>query len=148
MPQMLHVLNAATLGIHACCLLAAAPDNQHLTSKDMAETLNGSANHISKILQILTRAGILRSIRGPSGGFVLACDPEKTSILEVFEAIEGPILKKRCMLRVPVCKPSEPCVMGSLVEDVQEMVRERFAGTTLGDMARFLNSQTLPVLPE
>ncbi|MFH1965136.1 MAG: Rrf2 family transcriptional regulator [Acidobacteriota bacterium] len=144
MPQMLHVLNAATLGIHACCLLAAAPENQRLTSQNMAEILHGSANHIAKIMQLLTRAGILHSIRGPGGGFTLACDPEKTSILEIFEVIEGPILEKHCMLRVPACNPSEPCVMGSLVQEVQDMVRKRFSETTLGDMARFLNSQILP----
>lgn len=137
---MLHVSDAASMGIHACSLLAAAPGTKCLTSQEMAEALHGSANHMAKILQRLTRAGIVRSIRGPHGGFTLACDPEKTSILEVFEAIEGPILEEHCMLRIPVCTPSKLCIMGRLVQDVQEMVRRRFSETTLGDMARFLNS--------
>ena len=140
MSQLLHVSDAASMGIHACSLLAAAPGNQSLTSQEMAETLHGSANHMAKILQRLTRAGIVRSIRGPNGGFNLNCDPEKTTVLEVFEAIEGPILKEHCMLRIPVCTPDKLCIMGRLVQDVQEMVRRRFSETTLGDMARFLNS--------
>ncbi len=140
MSQMLHVSDAASMGIHACSLLAAVPENQSLTSQDMAITLHGSANHMAKILQRLTRAGIVRSIRGPRGGFALACDPEKTSVLEVFEAIEGPIREEHCMLRIPVCQPGKICIMGRLVQDVQEMVRQRFSSTTLGDMARFLNS--------
>ena len=139
MPQMLHVSDAASMGIHACSLLAAEPENQSLTSQDMAATLHGSANHMAKILQRLTRAGIVRSIRGPHGGFALACDPEKTSILDVFAAIEGPIREEHCMLRIPVCSPEKLCIMGHLVQDVQEMVRQRFSRTTLGDMARFLN---------
>ncbi len=140
MPQMLHVSDAASMGIHACSLLAAAPGDQSLTSQDMAETLHGSANHMSKILQRLSRAGIVRSIRGPNGGFMLDCDPEETSILQVFEAIEGPIREEHCMLRIPICDPSKLCIMGRLVQDVQDLVRKRFSETTLGDMARFLNS--------
>lgn len=140
MPQMLHVSDAAGMGIHACSLLAAAPENQSLTSQSMAETLHGSANHMAKILQRLTKAGIVSSTRGPNGGFTLACDPKKTSVLDVFEAIEGPIREEHCMLKIPVCSPSKTCIMGCLVRDVQDMVRRRFAETTLEDMARFLNS--------
>jgi Rrf2 family protein len=139
MPQMLHVSDAASMGIHACSLLAAVPEDQSLTIQDMAETLHGSANHMAKILQRLTRSGIVRSIRGPNGGFALDCDPDKTSILDVFSAIEGPIRSERCMLRIPVCSPDRLCIMGRLVQDVQDMVRQRFSETTLGDMARFLD---------
>jgi len=140
MPQMLHVSDAASMGIHACALLAAVPENQSLTSQDMARTLHGSANHMAKILQRLTRSGLVRGTRGPNGGFALACDPETTSILEVFEAIEGPLRHEHCMLRIPLCSPSKQCIMGRLVQDVQDLVRDRFSRTTLGDMARFLNS--------
>ena len=140
MPQMLHVSDAASIGIHACSLLAAEPEGGSLTSQDMAETLKGSANHMAKILQRLSKAGLVRSIRGPNGGFILDCDPEKTSILEVFEAIEGPIREEHCMLKIPICDPSRLCIMGRLVQDVQDLVRQRFSETTLGDMARFLNS--------
>ena len=139
MPQMLHVSDAASMGIHACSLLAALPPEKALTSQEMAETLHGSANHMSKILQRLSRAGLVDSTRGPNGGFRLSCDAETTSVLQVFEAIEGPIREEHCMLRIPLCSPARQCIMGRLVQDVQEMVRDRFSKTTLGDMARFIN---------
>lgn len=139
MPQMLHVSDAASLGIHACCLMAARPKGESLTSQEMSDTLHGSANHIAKIMQRLVKAGLIRSVRGPKGGFSLACDPEMTSILEVFEAIEGPIREEHCLLRFPICPSEKLCIMGRLVQDVQTMVRNKFSETSLGDMARFLN---------
>ncbi len=60
------------------------------SSATIAEATGAPSSYLSKVLQALCRAGILRSQRGPSGGFTLARDAEGISVLEVAEAVEGP----------------------------------------------------------
>jgi Rrf2 family protein len=62
-----------------------------IMSQDIAERYNIPVEYLLKILQQLVKANVLRSKRGPRGGFTLAKSPKKITILEVFEAVEGPM---------------------------------------------------------
>lgn len=57
----------------------------------VAEALGASRDHVAKLLQLLVRAGIVRSTRGARGGFSLAKEPSELTALEVCQAIDGPI---------------------------------------------------------
>jgi Rrf2 family transcriptional regulator, cysteine metabolism repressor len=57
----------------------------------VAEALGASRDHVAKLLQLLVRAGVVRSTRGARGGFSLAKDPSELTALEVCQAIDGPI---------------------------------------------------------
>ncbi|MCP4900046.1 MAG: Rrf2 family transcriptional regulator, partial [bacterium] len=96
MPTMLRISEAASLGIHAMGLLAIHPDRS-LSARTIAEKFSVSEAHLSKVLQRLTKVGLLASTRGPKGGFSLTRDPETVTLLEVFEAIEGPVEPTDCL---------------------------------------------------
>jgi len=58
---------------------------------------------LAKIFQCLARSGLVHSVRGTGGGFSLARKPEEISVLEIIEAIEGPIALQRCLEMKPDC---------------------------------------------
>ncbi len=78
MGNIVKISDAVALGIHAATLLAVVPGKSY-TTRAMADGLGVSEAHLAKVMQRLSRAGIVVSRRGPKGGFVLAKAPEKNN---------------------------------------------------------------------
>ncbi len=133
MSDIVKVSDAVALGIHAAVMLAAWNDKPY-SCKQLAETLSVSENHLSKVMQRLSRAGIVVSRRGPRGGFVLARPASEITFLHVFEAIEGALTVPGCLIRQPKCNGSG-CVMGDLLHEIHRQTRTYFTGTTLARLA-------------
>jgi Rrf2 family protein len=91
---------------------------------------------LAKIFQQLGRAGLVRSSRGARGGFSLARGPEKITVLEIIEAIEGRIVFQRCRLDTPDCEHVGGCALCGLFERAQDGVKDALTGTTLRDLIR------------
>lgn len=92
MPEML------SLAFHSMVLIASMKEGEFLNVKDMAEKLYASEAHLAKVMQRLSKSGLLRSVRGPKGGFILAKKPEEISLYDIYEAVEGPIEERECPL--------------------------------------------------
>ena len=131
MANLLRVSEAASLGLHSLVLLAVEP-GESLTTHRIASRLEASEAHLSKVLQRLARQGLVKSARGPKGGFVLAKPPKGITLLEVYESIEGPLSWSNCLLDSPIC--SGTCIFGGLLKDVHGQVRRYLAGTTLAEL--------------
>jgi Rrf2 family transcriptional regulator, nitric oxide-sensitive transcriptional repressor len=132
MAGALKISQAASLALHAMALLAGGA-RRSLATREIAKSLRVSENHLSKVLQNLTRAGLLESMRGPKGGFRLARRKSDITLLMVYEAVEGPLRNPGCLLGQPACQGD--CVLGGLVQRVSGQVRDYLAQTTLGDLA-------------
>jgi len=130
---MLRISTAASLALHAISLLAAN-GNRTLSTKEIAAKLRASEAHLSKVLQRLGKARLVEATRGPKGGFCPARPGGDISLLEVYEAIEGPLQDSVCLLGEPVCQ-GEKCILGGLLETVNQQAREYLGGTTLSDLA-------------
>ena len=128
MANPIHVSEAASIALHAMMLLAAAPAGKRTTGQ-IAATLRVSEAHLSKVLQRLTRVGLVIAVRGPKGGFRIGPDPAAISLLDVYQAIEGPYTDLHCLLEKPVCG-GQCCVLGGLLRAL-EALRPRMAETTL-----------------
>ena len=81
-------------GIIAMGYIAKHQNKPIILSQDIAEEYNIPLEYLLKILQQMVRADILRSKRGPRGGFSLAKSLKKVSLLDVIEAVEGPMAAK------------------------------------------------------
>jgi len=132
--RILHISDAASLALHAAVLLASSSPRP-LRSKEIADTIHASETHLSKVLQRLARAGLVRSTRGPKGGFVLADDPEAISLLDIFEAIEGPLRPTTCLLDKPLCD-GRCCIFGGTLQKAGEIVRRHLAATKLSRLVK------------
>ncbi|MEJ2684052.1 MAG: Rrf2 family transcriptional regulator [Candidatus Sulfobium sp.] len=84
---------------------------------------------LAKILQKLSKSGIVRSYRGVRGGFELARDPEEVSLLDVMEAVQGPVAMNACALDESVCSLSSSCsvhpVWVEVREEVEKLLRKK-----------------------
>jgi Rrf2 family protein len=134
MRDIIRLSEAASLGLHALVLLAK-PGVGRLTVKEMAEEMGASVAHLSKVVQQLSKLGFIRSKSGPGGGVELQRAPREITLLEVYEALEGPYRIGGCPLGREVC-PFRDCIFGGLFESVQDQVTKFLKDTTLGDFWR------------
>ncbi len=142
MSNPFRVSEAAALGMHAAVFLAGearrarAPGLQDHTvpSREIAAALDASEAHLSKVLRRLAQAGLVSGTRGPGGGFRLSRRADRITLLEVYEAVEGPLERAECLFGRPVCRGAE-CICGDLLSDVSERTRRRLAGTRLSELS-------------
>lgn len=78
-------------GLLAACYIARNEKNGIVLSQTISKEYNIPLEYLLKILQQLVRANILRSKRGPRGGFVMSKPASKVSMLEIIEAVDGPL---------------------------------------------------------
>ena len=133
MAGLLKLSEAVSLGLHATVILAANHDGP-CTARRLAERLRASEAHLAKVMQRLVKAGLVLSTRGPRGGFVLAAPPEEISLLQVYEAIEGPVEPTGCVFGVPVCD-RETCIFGGFVSEFENRFRAYLANTRLSELS-------------
>ena len=91
MADMVRLSEATALGLHVMAIIAA--QNRAIPVVDAAKQLDASAAHLSKVMQRLAKAGFLKAKRGPSGGYTLARPATEITLLEIYEALEGPALR-------------------------------------------------------
>ncbi len=133
--MILHISEAANLAIHALTYLANQDESgRPVPTAEVAESLGVSANHLSKVFQRLSKTGLVKSMRGPKGGFRLAAEPEDINLLQIYEAIDGALPPRgHCLLGTPSCGLSQ-CIFGGMIEDVHQQVNQRFEATTLATL--------------
>ncbi|HED06235.1 MAG TPA: Rrf2 family transcriptional regulator [Ignavibacteria bacterium] len=96
-------------GLQAVLYLAAGMEWGVTSAEVISKKLNIPKEFISKILQSLTKSGIIYSKKGKSGGFALAKDPKNIRLIDVVEAIDGLSIFESCVLGFPECSPEDPC---------------------------------------
>lgn len=133
MSSVLKISDAASLAMHAMALLGARP-GEVLSTREMASGLGVSEAHLSKVLQRLNKVGLLSSVRGARGGFVLDRDPGDVSLLDVYEAIDGRLAPSDCLLGRRACDGTS-CILGDLLGRVNALVFEHFSSRTVADLA-------------
>ena len=102
MKTILKISEAAVIALHAVDLMSREPGKVH-SAACIAGELGVPYNHLSKILQRLTKAGFAVPLRGPRGGFSLAGKTGSSTLRDVIEAIEGPLTFSDCLMGGRVC---------------------------------------------
>ena len=133
MAKLLDFSEAGSIALHAVVCLGANPDRR-IPSHELAKTLRVSSAHLSKVMQRLARVGVVDSMRGPTGGFVLGRPAEEIVLLDVYEAIAGPLEETACLFQSPVC--GGRCILGELIDNVDNQVRQYLSATTVSDAAQ------------
>lgn len=131
---MLKLTKKADYGLIALRHLASAPGATSST-KDIADTYHLPVPLLAKVLQKLTRAGILKSVAGTNGGYKLARDARRISALEVVRAIDGPVILTHCFTEHGVCDQSENCTVREPLRRVHEAILDLLNKFTITDLA-------------
>src|SRR4051812_27129170 len=90
----MRVTRATQYAVHALVFMAARKDAGLVTSGVIAREVDLPEEFLLRVLTQLMWAGILRSVKGPHGGFHLTRSPAEVSLLEVIEAVEGSLEEK------------------------------------------------------
>jgi Rrf2 family protein len=130
MSNIVQLSEAASLGIHAMVIIAR--NESIINANKISEMTVSSRNHLAKVMLILAKNGLVKSLRGPAGGFVLARKPEDITLLEVYEAIEGKITISECPGEKQVC-PFTKCILNNIMHKVTHELRDYFEKQTLKD---------------
>lgn len=139
MSSVLKVSEAASLALHSAAYLAEHPDPP-VPTREITAVLQVSEAHLAKVLQRLAKVGLVRSIRGPHGGFALARSAGDVTLLDIYEAIEGPLGTTHCLFGRPVCS-GDRCLLGGLLRRIDGQVRRHLTETTLADMVPVFRSE-------
>jgi len=136
----LRMSEAASLALHASVYLAFVR-NGPVSVRRIAEALDASEAHLSKVLQRLAKARLVTSTRGPAGGFALSRPGDQITLLEVYEAVDGPLDGPDCLFGRSVCA-GRGCICGDLLSDVRSRTRARLAGTRLSELGHVFARST------
>jgi len=102
--------------------------------RDIAQSQQISEKYISRLVINLRRAKLIRSVRGVNGGFHLAKAPEKITLLEVLETMEGPISVVECVRAPEKCQRQTLCPARSIWKKLNDGIRELTRDITLDDI--------------
>jgi Rrf2 family protein len=130
---ILKISDAANLALHAVAHIGRAESDENQSVGKIAKELRVSEAHLSKVMQRLMKAGLATSRPGPGGGFLLGRKAERITLLEILEAVDGPMVDCRCLLGRKKC-PFGGCAMDALVTHVNHQVRSFMASRRLTDM--------------
>jgi Rrf2 family protein len=133
MDTILRISDAANLAIHAMAHIARSKDKANHSVGEIATDQGVSEAHLSKVMQRLVKVGLLTSRRGPGGGFLLGRAPETITLLEILEAMDGPMSDNKCMLGRKKCLYGG-CALGALLTHVNHQVRLFMASRNLTDL--------------
>ncbi|MHB1266772.1 MAG: RrF2 family transcriptional regulator [Acidithiobacillus ferriphilus] len=89
--------------LRSLIFLAAQPSGKPVLSRDISDYIGGAAPCVTKVLRWLVKRGILDSVKGKGGGYMLRQGSESLNIIEVIEIVEGRPMEQRCVLGLNIC---------------------------------------------
>lgn len=121
--------------IQSLIYIATQPPGEPILSREAAERLQVPAAYLAKIMQVLSRGGLVTSFRGRLGGFCLREDPEKIDLMRVLQITEGPDFTKDCVLGLKVCSEETACPMHQKWKPIKEEIIEMLKQQTLATLS-------------
>lgn len=120
-------------GLRALMYLAERRARGPVTLSEIAEKLMIPKAFLSKILQQLAKKGVVRSLKGPSGGFVLAVEPSEVTLQEILTEIDGPTRVFECFATESDCTLYGDCLMREVFGEVEDQIGSVLSRYTLAD---------------
>jgi len=129
--SLVNVSEGASLALHGMALIARQQP-QRLSVKYLAEELHASQAHLAKVFQKLSKARLVKSVRGPAGGFQLNKPAEQITFWDIFQVIDGykelggcPFGKEHCAFQT--------CIFSKELNRISQDIYETFKDMKLSD---------------
>lgn len=114
--------------------LAHHGDGHPMRASELSIIIGISIKLLEKIVRPLKKAGLLRSLRGATGGYILGRIPAAITLADILSTIEGAVFKPQCCEADTDCLLIEGCPTGSIWIEIARQMEERFRATTLADL--------------
>ena len=124
-------------GLIAMIDIAASSHDRPVSVREISERRNIPRKFLEQIFHSLRQAGLVTSRRGPHGGFTLSRDAKDIDVLQVVEAVEGPLHATVCVAangKVPGCEMHCVCAAASVWSRATDAMRNEFESVTLASL--------------
>ena len=121
-------------GIRAILELAENYGNGPLQLRVIAQDQGVSVKYLEQLMAMLKAAGIVRSVRGSKGGYILAKSPGQVKMSECFQSLEGSVITTECVEDESFCERTNDCIARQVWTEVQKAVMEVLQSTTLQNL--------------
>lgn len=116
--------------------MAIYSDGTHMTIKSIAERQSIPEKYLEQIFSTLKKGGLIRSVRGAQGGYLLAETPDKITVRQILNALEGPLSPVACVVegQETDCKRYDYCVTRTFWRSMMEELNRVTESVTLADL--------------
>jgi Rrf2 family protein len=132
----MQITRQADYAVRAMIYLTEIGSDRRAATSQIAEVKQIPPSFLAKIVSQLSVAGLLQTSRGARGGVSLAKAPEHITLLDVVEAIDGPILLNECVDNETACSFGETCPMRPVWCDAQKQLVNSLRQTTFASIIR------------
>ncbi|MFQ5834741.1 MAG: RrF2 family transcriptional regulator [bacterium] len=136
-------------GVRAMLDLAIHEAIGPVSIKNISQREGISVNYLEQIFNQLRRAGWVRSIRGPGGGFLLARPSKEITVLDIIKALKVPVVPVFCVdeeQEISQCERVDSCVSRLLWQRLGDKIKEILEGTSLEDL--LIEARRISRLPQ
>jgi Rrf2 family protein len=130
------ITRQADYAVRAVLYLAQLGPNARASTAHIAREQSIPTTFLAKIVSQLAAAGVVRATRGARGGVSLARGPEEISLLEIVEAIDGPVMLNDCVTEPHQCPLSDDCAVRDVWCDAQAKLVTHLAQTHFGQLVK------------
>jgi Rrf2 family transcriptional regulator, nitric oxide-sensitive transcriptional repressor len=127
---------ASSFALYAVLELAANPTRQ-LSGTDIAGKYGISAHHLAKVLQDLGRAGIVDAVRGVGGGYRLAANPKRLTLLDIIKIFE-PVGPQRAADGEPELATDAGCALRMVIDELDDHAVATFRSITISTLLKLM----------
>jgi Rrf2 family protein len=133
--------NTCKTAVKAVIYLASKfESDEKLGIKEIAEYINASEHTVGKLLQTLVKQNVIKSLKGPAGGFYISKEQRKQPLMNVVEAIDGKQLFKECGLGLSKCSSTHPCPIHNQYKEIRDLIEKMFKNNRVVDLSDPINS--------
>lgn len=101
--------------------------------KEISKGISAPEHFLAKILQDLSRKGLIQSIKGPNGGFYIEEASKKNTLADIVKAIDGDKLFTGCGLGLEICSEKNPCPLHDEFKVIRKKISQMLESATVGE---------------
>lgn len=126
--------------IRAVIFVAQKSENgDKIGIKEIAAGIDSPVHFIAKILQDLSKRGLVQSNKGPNGGFYIDQDSKKKTLADIVRAVDGDNIFIGCGLGLKNCSETKPCPLHNEFKIIRDKIQTTLNSATIGDFNESLN---------
>ncbi len=125
--------------IRAILYLARQSNDTLVMANKIAKEEDIPSHYLAKILQRMAKYGFVTSYKGRGGGFKITKEALDSSILEIVERIEGPVITLKCVTGLKECSDEFPCPLHEEWSELRDRIYNLISGKSVGEVASEYN---------
>ena len=130
-------------GLKAMFELSLNQNDGPVSLKVIAKKQNISDQYLEQLFSALKKAGLVKSVRGAQGGYLLNRDPKDITVGDILTVLEGPVSLSDCLLDDEICENSNICVTKVVWEKIKKGIEDVIESITLQDLINDFNKNKL-----